>query len=56
MNMPQVDTYGTQQPIALLKLLIERGGLYDRGKELNWKAIKDIGKGRSDGLYITVYT
>ena len=25
MNMPQVDTYGTQQPIALLKLLLERG-------------------------------
>ena len=26
MNMPQVDEYGTQQPIALLKLLLERGG------------------------------
>lgn len=25
LNMPQVDTYGTQQPIALLKLLLERG-------------------------------
>lgn len=32
MNMPQVDQYGTQQPIALLKLLLERGGCYDRGK------------------------
>ncbi|KAL1116904.1 hypothetical protein AAG570_005373 [Ranatra chinensis] len=42
MNMPQVDTYGTQQPIALLKLLLEKGGMYDRGKELNWKIIKDI--------------
>ena len=30
MNMPQVDTYGTQQPIALMKLLLERGGIYDR--------------------------
>ena len=26
MNMPQVDEYGTQQPIALLKLLLEKGG------------------------------
>ncbi|XP_028981786.1 dynein heavy chain 10, axonemal [Diachasma alloeum] len=42
MNMPLVDTYGTQQPIALLKLLFERGGFYDRGKDLNWKNIKDI--------------
>ncbi|XP_014779882.1 dynein axonemal heavy chain 10 isoform X2 [Octopus bimaculoides] len=43
MNMPQVDTYGTQQPIALLKLLLEKGGVYDRGKDLNWKQMKDIG-------------
>ncbi|XP_074640231.1 dynein axonemal heavy chain 10-like [Tubulanus polymorphus] len=43
MNMPQVDTYGTQQPIAMLKQLLERGGMYDRGKDLNWKNIKDIG-------------
>ncbi|XP_076452214.1 dynein axonemal heavy chain 10-like [Babylonia areolata] len=43
MNMPQVDTYGTQQPIALLKLLLDRGGVYDRGKDLNWKNMKDIG-------------
>ncbi|KAJ3091389.1 Dynein heavy chain 10, axonemal [Quaeritorhiza haematococci] len=42
LNMPSKDTYGTQQPIALLKLLIEKGGLYDRGKELNWKYIKDL--------------
>lgn len=42
MNMPQVDEYGTQQPIALLKLLLERGGMYDRGKDLNWKRINDI--------------
>ncbi|GFS12625.1 dynein heavy chain 10, axonemal [Elysia marginata] len=43
MNMPQVDTYGTQQPIALLKLLLERGGMYDRGKDLNWKNMRDMG-------------
>nr|WAW84832.1 axonemal dynein heavy chain 10 [Halisarca dujardinii] len=42
MNMPKVDTYGTQQPIALLKLLLEKGGMYDREKDLNWKSFKDI--------------
>lgn len=42
MNMPEVDKYGTQQPIALLKLLVDKGALYDRGKDLNWKSIKDI--------------
>lgn len=39
----QVDEYGTQQPIALLKLLLDKGGMYDRGKELNYKLIKDLG-------------
>lgn len=42
MNMPKVDDYGTQQPIALLKLLFEHGGMYDRGKDLHWKMFKDI--------------
>ena len=42
LNMPRVDLYGTQQPIALLKMLIERKGLYDRGKELNWKNLKGL--------------
>ncbi|XP_055585529.1 dynein axonemal heavy chain 10-like [Uranotaenia lowii] len=42
MNMPQVDSYGTQQPIALLKLLFERGGMYDRTKDLSWKWFKDM--------------
>jgi dynein heavy chain len=41
-NMPRVDTYGTQQPIALLKLFVERKGFYDRGKELSWKNVKDV--------------
>jgi dynein heavy chain len=40
-NMPKVDTYGTQQPIALLKLLIEKQGMYDR-QELVWNNFKDI--------------
>ncbi|XP_043925694.1 dynein axonemal heavy chain 10 [Protopterus annectens] len=43
MNMPRVDEYGTQQPIALLKLLLEKGGIYDRGKELNYKILRDLG-------------
>uniref|UniRef100_A0A4W6G9Y8 Dynein axonemal heavy chain 10 n=1 Tax=Lates calcarifer TaxID=8187 RepID=A0A4W6G9Y8_LATCA len=43
MNMPKVDSYGTQQPISLLKLLLDRGGIYDRGKELNYKILKDLG-------------
>ena len=43
MNMPAVDHGGTQQPIALLKLLVAEGGIYDRGKELNWKKLKDLG-------------
>lgn len=42
MNMPKVDTYGTQQPIALLFFLMGRGCLYDQGKDLNLKTIKDL--------------
>ncbi|XP_014373608.2 dynein heavy chain 10, axonemal, partial [Alligator sinensis] len=43
MNMPRVDEYGTQQPIALLKLLLEKGSVYDRGKEMNCKLLRDLG-------------
>ncbi|CAM9556184.1 unnamed protein product [Bubo scandiacus] len=43
MNMPRVDEYGTQQPIALLKLLLEKGFLYNRGKEMNCKLLRDLG-------------
>lgn len=67
MNMPQVDTYGTQQPIAMLKLLIDRGGCYERGKDLSWKFIKDLdwvaamgkpGGGRNDvdPRFISLFT
>jgi len=38
-NMPKVDTYGTQQPIAMLKLLVENGGIYDRGYELFYQIL-----------------
>ena len=37
-----MDQYGTQQPIALLKMLLERRGCYDRGKDLNWKGFRDL--------------
>lgn len=37
-----MDTYGTQQPVALLKLLIDRGYLYDRGRDLSIKYMKDM--------------
>ena len=40
--LPQVDTYGTQQPITLLLFLMGRGGIYDRGKDLNLKTLKDM--------------
>lgn len=42
LNMPKVDSYGTQQPIALLLFLMGRGCLYDREKDLNLKFIKDL--------------
>ena len=42
LNMPFVDTYGTQQPITLLQTLMSRGFFYDRGKDLNQKILKDL--------------
>jgi dynein heavy chain len=42
LSMPKIDQYGTQQAIALLKLLIEKHGMYERTGELNWKFITDI--------------
>nr|CCC47395.1 putative dynein heavy chain, fragment [Trypanosoma vivax Y486] len=39
-NMPKVDLYGTQQPIAFLKLLIEQQSWYDR-KDLVFKNVRD---------------
>ena len=38
MNMPKVDTYGTQQPIALLHYLVGRGCMYSQGKDLDLRA------------------
>ena len=42
LNMPKVDTYGTQQPIALLFTAMGRGTVYDREKDLNLKILKDL--------------
>uniref|UniRef100_A0A7S2K9S5 AAA+ ATPase domain-containing protein n=1 Tax=Leptocylindrus danicus TaxID=163516 RepID=A0A7S2K9S5_9STRA len=42
MNMPKVDLYGTQQPIALLLTLLSYGFVYDREKDLSQKTIKDV--------------
>lgn len=41
LHMPKVDTYGTQQPLALLKFFIERSHIYERGGSLDMKIIKD---------------
>jgi dynein heavy chain len=38
--MPTVEKYGAQPPIELLRLLVDKNGLYDR-KERYWKFIKD---------------
>jgi dynein heavy chain len=42
LNMPKVDLYGTQQPIALLHFVMGRGSIYDRGKELDLRILKDL--------------
>ena len=41
LNMPKIDKYGTQQPNALLKFLVERNQLYQRGGELDLREIVD---------------
>ena len=42
MNMPKVDTYGTQQPIAILLFLVSRGTMYDYVKDLGARTYKDL--------------
>lgn len=41
MNMPKIDTYGTQQPLALALFLIGRQKLYQRGGDLELRDIID---------------
>ena len=42
LSMPKVDLYGTQQAIALLKLLVEKQGMFERTGELSWKSVVDV--------------
>ena len=42
LNMPIIDKYGTQQPNALLKFLVERNQLYQRGGDLELRDIVDV--------------
>jgi dynein heavy chain len=41
LNMPEVETYGAQPPIELIRQLIDNGGWYDL-KDKTWKSIIDI--------------
>ncbi|XP_046331899.2 dynein axonemal heavy chain 6-like [Haliotis rufescens] len=41
LNMPKLDTYGSQPPIELLRQYQDFGGFYDREK-LFWKDIQDV--------------
>ena len=39
--MPRIDKYGTQQPLALMKFLVERNQLFQRGGDLDLREIVD---------------
>ncbi|XP_059176449.1 dynein axonemal heavy chain 6-like [Physella acuta] len=41
LNMPKLDTYGSQPPIELLRQFLDFGGLYDRDT-MTWKEIQDV--------------
>ena len=42
MNMPKVDHYGTQQPVALLLFLVGRGLMYRLGKDVELLQYRDM--------------
>nr|KAI8744404.1 dynein heavy chain 6; axonemal-like isoform X3 [Biomphalaria glabrata] len=41
LNMPKLDTYGSQPPIELLRQYLDFDGLYDR-ETMTWKEIEDV--------------
>ncbi|KAI9346257.1 dynein heavy chain and region D6 of dynein motor-domain-containing protein [Obelidium mucronatum] len=41
LNMPKLDTYGSQPPIELIRQYIDFGGFYDR-EIMQWKDVQDI--------------
>ncbi|KAI9203256.1 dynein heavy chain and region D6 of dynein motor-domain-containing protein [Polychytrium aggregatum] len=41
LNMPKLDTYGSQPPIELIRQYLDFGGFYDREK-LGWTIIQDV--------------
>ncbi|KAJ3021047.1 UNVERIFIED_CONTAM: Dynein heavy chain 6, axonemal [Siphonaria sp. JEL0065] len=41
LNMPKLDTYGSQPPIELIRQYIDFGGFYDR-EVMQWKDVQDI--------------
>lgn len=49
LNMPKLDTYGSQPPIELLRQYQDFGGMYDREK-LFWKEIHV----RHSSVYINI--
>ena len=42
LNMPTIDRYGTQPPNALLKFIVERNQLYQRGGDLDLRDLIDM--------------
>ncbi|KAF4659064.1 Dynein heavy chain 10, axonemal [Perkinsus olseni] len=42
LSMPKIDKYGTQQPLALLKFVVEKGFMYERSGDLEKIIIQDV--------------
>ncbi|KAJ3111626.1 Dynein heavy chain 6, axonemal [Phlyctochytrium bullatum] len=51
LNMPKLDSYGSQPPIELLRQYLDFGGFYDREK-LYWKVIQDRGVPPEERAYV----